>query len=83
MINENIAKGKWNEVKGKIRKAWGDLTEDDLESTKGDFTSLTGMIQKKYGIAQEEARKKLNEVVAGFGENQPEDRKPTENEIRH
>lgn len=68
MINENIAKGKWKEFKGQIQKAWGNLTDDELESSKGDVNSLSGMIQKKYGIAQEEARSKLNDMMAGFGE---------------
>lgn len=81
MINENIAKGKWNELKGKIQKAWGNLTDDELESSKGDVNSLSGMIQKKYGIAQEEARTKLNEMVSSFGEKN-EDETPKD-EIRH
>lgn len=72
MINENIAKGKWNEFKGKMRKAWGDLTDDELEQTKGDFTSLSGMIQKKYGLAQEDARKRLNDMIgADDAKNEP------------
>jgi uncharacterized protein YjbJ (UPF0337 family) len=81
MINENIAKGKWNEFKGKIQKAWGNLTDDELESSKGDVTSLSGMIQKKYGIAQEEARTKLNEMAASFGE-KDKDQKRQDN-LRH
>ncbi|MGZ3695745.1 MAG: CsbD family protein [Bdellovibrionota bacterium] len=75
MINENIAKGNWKEFKGKIQKAWGNLSEDELESSKGDLNSLSGMIQKKYGIAQEEARRKLNDLVAGFGDKEKRDKK--------
>lgn len=74
MINENIAKGKWNEFKGRIRKAWGDISDDDLERTKGDMGSITGMIQKKYGMAQEDARKKLNDMMAGFGDKDEADK---------
>lgn len=65
MMNENIAKGKWNEVKGKLQRAWGDLTGDELEATKGDFNSISGLLQKKYGLAQEDARSKLNQLIGG------------------
>ena len=77
MINENIAKGSWKEIKGKIQSAWADLSSDDLEKTKGDLTSISGMIQKKYGMKQEEARQKLNDLVSKIGsraEDQPRQR---------
>lgn len=66
MLNENIIGGAWKDVKGGIQKAWGKLTNDELEQTKGDINQIAGMIQKKYGLKQEEARKKLNDFVAGF-----------------
>jgi uncharacterized protein YjbJ (UPF0337 family) len=69
MINENIAKGKWNELKGNIQKAWGNLTSDELDKTEGDMTRIAGILQQKYGFGQEEARKKLNDVIARFGSN--------------
>ena len=40
-INENTIKGKWLEIKGDVRKAWGKLTDDELEQTKGDMTAIT------------------------------------------
>ncbi len=62
MINENLFKGNWNELKGRIRGAWGKLTDDELETTKGDVTAIGGLIQKKYGAFQEDARQKLNDL---------------------
>jgi uncharacterized protein YjbJ (UPF0337 family) len=64
MMNENIAAGKWQELKGRIRSAWGNLTDDELESAKGDVERISGLIQQKYGTGQEEIRKKLNEWFA-------------------
>jgi uncharacterized protein YjbJ (UPF0337 family) len=72
MINENVAKGKWNEIKGTIQKAWGNLTSDELDKTEGDMTRIAGIIQKKYGIGQEDARKSLNDVIAQFGSRKDE-----------
>lgn len=68
MINENIAKGTWNEIKGRIQKVWGDITSDELDKTEGRMTSVTGILQRKYGWSQEEARKRLNDVVNQFGD---------------
>ncbi len=65
MINENIAQGKWKELKGRIQQAWGDLTDNELEQTKGDMTTIAGMIQQKYGTAQEKVRQALNKLASG------------------
>jgi uncharacterized protein YjbJ (UPF0337 family) len=66
MINENIAGGNWKELKGRIQAAWGKLTHDELETTKGDALVIAGLIQQKYGIAQEDARKKVNDLFSGI-----------------
>ena len=61
-MNENMIKGKWLEIKGDIQKAWGKLTDDELEKAKGDFKSIGGLIQAKYGKAQENYQKRLSEI---------------------
>lgn len=66
MINQNIAAGNWTELKGRILAAWGKLTSDELETTKGDALVIAGLVQQKYGIAQEDARKKINDVIASM-----------------
>lgn len=66
-MNENIAQGKWKQVKGKIQSTWGDLTDDELEKTKGDLKTVAGLIRQKYGEAEEAVREKLNQVVGGLG----------------
>jgi len=58
-MNEDIIKGKWNEVKGSIQKQWGKLTDDDMAAINGDRVKLSGTIQKNYGIASDEADKQL------------------------
>jgi uncharacterized protein YjbJ (UPF0337 family) len=65
-INENLLKGKWNEIKGDVQKLWGKLTDDELEQTKGDATSLGGIVQQRYGIKEEEFRAKINGLIAKY-----------------
>ena len=63
MFNTEELKGKWKEVKGEITKKWGELTDDDLERTKGNFSSLVGLVEQKLGIKKEEATTHLTEIA--------------------
>lgn len=63
-LNENVVKGKWREIKGDVQKIWGKLTDDELEQTKGDMKAISGLIQQKYGEAQESQSKKLAAIFA-------------------
>ena len=47
-------KGKWNEMKGKIKQAHGDLTDNDLRYEEGKDEELLGRLQKKLGKSREE-----------------------------
>jgi uncharacterized protein YjbJ (UPF0337 family) len=42
-------KGNWNVVKGKLKQAYGDLTDDDLTYVEGQENELVGRIQKRIG----------------------------------
>ncbi len=68
MINEETLKGKWNEIKGEIRTKWGNLTEDELEKSKGNMTSIAGLIQQRYGESKERVEEVLQKVLARFSE---------------
>lgn len=65
-VNQNILKGKWTEIKGEVQKAWGKLTNDELEQTKGDLTAIKGLIQQKYGRTQEDYSQKLSGIFDRF-----------------
>nr|BFD68962.1 hypothetical protein HAGR004_39840 [Bdellovibrio sp. HAGR004] len=65
-MNKDIIQGKWKEIKGDLRKAWGNITDDEWEKTKGDATAIAGIIQQKYGIAKEEASEKVGGVLAKY-----------------
>ncbi|MBC7654995.1 MAG: CsbD family protein, partial [Oligoflexus sp.] len=42
-------KGSWNEVKGKAKKAYADLTDDDLTYEEGKDDETVGKLQQKLG----------------------------------
>lgn len=60
-LNKDTVSGDWKILKGKIKTAWGKLSDSDIDSLAGDLTQLEGKIQKKYGLTKEEAAKKFNE----------------------
>ena len=47
-------KGKWNELKGKVKQANASLTDDDLQYEEGKDEELIGRIQTKLGKTREE-----------------------------
>ena len=67
-MNENIAKGKWEQIKGEIQKTWGKITGDELEQTKGDMKSIAGLVQERYGLAKEDADRRLSELSERFAD---------------
>jgi uncharacterized protein YjbJ (UPF0337 family) len=46
--------GRWNEIKGKVKQAYGDLTDDDLKHEEGKDDELLGRIQEKTGKGRDE-----------------------------
>jgi len=55
-------KGNWNEVKGKLKQKYGNLTDDDLTLSEGKEDELLGRIQKRLGKSKEEVRRMIEEL---------------------
>lgn len=47
-MDELELKGKWNELKGKVKQADGDLTDDDLRYEEGMDDELFGRLNKSW-----------------------------------
>jgi len=58
-MHESYLKGQWNEVKGKAKERWGDLTDDDLERIEGKRDQLIGTLQQRYGKARAEIEREV------------------------
>ncbi len=55
-------KGTWNEVKGKLKQKYGQLTDDDLTFAEGKEDELLGRLQKKLGRTKDELRAELEDM---------------------
>lgn len=60
-MNNDIIKGKWKQLSGKIKQKWGDLTDDDLTQAEGNREYLTGKIQERYGVAKDVVERQITE----------------------
>jgi uncharacterized protein YjbJ (UPF0337 family) len=55
-------KGNWNEIKGKLKQKYGQLTDDDLTFAAGKEDELLGRLQKRLGTDKEELRRTIEEM---------------------
>jgi uncharacterized protein YjbJ (UPF0337 family) len=60
-MNWETAAGNWTELKGRIKEAWGKLTDDELDIIAGKRDQLVGLIQKSYGVTLEEAERQVRQ----------------------
>ncbi|PKP17078.1 MAG: general stress protein CsbD [Bacteroidetes bacterium HGW-Bacteroidetes-23] len=61
-MNTSDLKGKWNEVKGKLKQQYADLTDDDLLYIEGKEDELYGRIQQKIGKSKDEVKNMINKL---------------------
>ncbi len=57
IMDNLIVKGTWNTLKGKLKQAYGNLTDDDLKYEEGKEDELLGRLQKKTGKTKDEFKK--------------------------
>ena len=55
-------KGNWNELKGKLKQKYGQLTDQDLKFTEGKEDELLGRLQKRLGKTKDELRAEIEEM---------------------
>jgi uncharacterized protein YjbJ (UPF0337 family) len=63
MVNEDIFKGKWNQLKGKVKQQWGEFTDDDLDRISGKRDEIVGLMQERYGYDRARAESELDNFV--------------------
>ena len=62
MATELNAKGNWNELKGKLKQKYGQLTDDDLTFAEGKTDEWLGRLQQKLGKSKEDLRAEIEKL---------------------
>ena len=60
MSNSEQIKGNWNELKGKLKQKFAELTEDDLLCDEGKEDEMWGKLQQKLGKTEKEIKSLFN-----------------------
>jgi len=61
-MNTQTIKGNWNEMKGKLKQKYADLTDDDLMYAEGKEDELYGKLQQKLGKTKDEIQKEFDDL---------------------
>jgi uncharacterized protein YjbJ (UPF0337 family) len=61
-MNSTVIKGNWNELKGKLKQNYGNLTDDDLIYAEGKEDEMVGRLQKKLGKSKDEISRLLADL---------------------
>jgi uncharacterized protein YjbJ (UPF0337 family) len=61
-MNRLQIKGDWNVLKGKLKKRYAKLTDNDLQYQEGQEDELVGRIQKATGDTREKVERAIEEA---------------------
>ena len=53
--------GDWPKFRGRFKKTWNRLSDDELDRSQGDRHQLTSLVQERYGMTSEDAGKRLED----------------------
>jgi uncharacterized protein YjbJ (UPF0337 family) len=59
--------GRWNEIKGKVKEKWGDITDQELLQAEGNTDRLVGLIQRKTGESRSSIERFLEDSLGQAG----------------
>jgi uncharacterized protein YjbJ (UPF0337 family) len=63
-INVQGLQGSWNQLKGEVKKRWGQLSDDDLKWAGGNIDQLIGRIQQRTGESRDVIEKYLDQLTS-------------------
>jgi uncharacterized protein YjbJ (UPF0337 family) len=63
-MNKDELDGKTDQVKGKVKQAWGDVTDNERLHDEGVADEASGEVQEGFG----RGRRKVGEAIEDIGE---------------
>jgi uncharacterized protein YjbJ (UPF0337 family) len=55
--------GRWQDLRGRMKEAWGDLTDDDLDRTEGKWDQVVGTVKRKTGETSDAIEARLKSLL--------------------
>jgi uncharacterized protein YjbJ (UPF0337 family) len=72
MKNMNLIKSNWEQVKGKLKQEYADLTNDDLTYISGKEDELIGRIKERLHMKEGQVIELIKKIEAEFEEEKAE-----------
>ena len=67
-MNKDVLQGMWKQIRGEVKKQWGNLTNDDLDKIDGQREKFVGVLQERYGWARAKAEAELDDFLSAYEE---------------
>lgn len=67
MINEQVFRGNWTAIRGRVKEKWGGLTDDDLVLAEGNPDQLLDIVQRRTGESREKIEHDLDQMTRDYG----------------
>jgi uncharacterized protein YjbJ (UPF0337 family) len=72
-MTNDILEGNWKQLRGRVKEAWGNLTDNELNQIEGRRDRLAGKLQEKYGYSRMEAEQEINNFIEGLDDDWDDD----------
>ena len=59
-MNWDQVEGNWTQMKVRVKEAWGDVTDSDLQKIEGKRDRLAGILQERYGKEKDKVEKEID-----------------------
>jgi uncharacterized protein YjbJ (UPF0337 family) len=67
-MNNDTFQGKWKQLRGNIKAAFGKLTDDDLLQADGNADKMQGSLQERYGYTKEKAQTEWDKFAREYAD---------------
>jgi uncharacterized protein YjbJ (UPF0337 family) len=61
-MNADTVKGRWKQWLGRAKRAWSQVTRDELLAAQGDMLHLSGQLQERCGQVRDQAQRLLDQL---------------------
>ncbi len=58
-MSRGIRSGRWLQIRGRIKRAWGELVGNDDITAEGNAEVVTGAVEESIGVARREAGREI------------------------
>ena len=62
-MSTDLLKARWTQLRGEIKKRWGELTDDEVVQINGERDKLAGLIQERYALTKEKALEQVDKFL--------------------